>query len=185
MPSPVADPVEADQSAALMRLAFRRYASGVMLLTYQDDDGETYGMTATSVCSVSVDPPSVLACVNRRARTHDAVIRGKRFAISLLAEQHRRISEYCAMPGSVKTLPARWIVERPQGVAVIRDALGSMQCRLSKTYAAGTHSIFIGAFNDVELGVDGNPLLYFEGADRSMREVEEELSCSEAAGIIW
>jgi flavin reductase (DIM6/NTAB) family NADH-FMN oxidoreductase RutF len=76
-----------DSPAVLMRQAFRRYVSSVMVPTYTDADHHAYGMTATSVCSVSVEPPTILACVNRQARTHREIVRGRRFAVSLLAEE--------------------------------------------------------------------------------------------------
>ncbi len=177
--------IEPSTAQVLLREAFRRYASGVMLLTYSDADGHAYGMTATSVCSVSIDPPTILACVNRRARTHDEIVRLKRFAISLLSREQRNISEFCAQPGATKRLPDGWIVKDADKVATVRGSLGSVQCRLSKTYAAGSHSIFLGSVVDVELGPAGNPLLYFAGAYRSMREDDEEVSWSERAGIIW
>jgi flavin reductase (DIM6/NTAB) family NADH-FMN oxidoreductase RutF len=174
-----------DSPAFLMRQAFRRYVSSVMVLTYTDADHHAYGMTATSVCSVSVEPPTILACVNRQARTHREIVRGRRFAVSLLAEEQRLVSEFCAAPGSRKRLPNNWVVESPGRVPVVREALGSLQCELSEVHEAGSHSIFIGSVVGVELGPPANPLLYFDGAYRSIGEVEEELSCLEQAGIIW
>lgn len=168
-----------------MRHAFRRYASGVMVLTHRDPDGRAYGMTATSVCSVSVKPPTLLACVNRSARSHRQIVQGRRFAITMLSDGQRYISEYCAAPGAVKQLPASWIDEREDRVPVIQGGLGSIQCRLAKKYGIGTHSILIGSVVGVELGSPGKPLLYFEGTYRSMKEVGEELAWSDPVGIIW
>jgi GntR family transcriptional regulator, transcriptional repressor for pyruvate dehydrogenase complex len=180
-----AGPSVADPAAGMMRQAFRRYASGVMLLTYVDEEGHAFGMTATSVCSVSADPPTILACVNRAARTHQEIVRKKRFAISLLSHAQRQVSEFCATPGSMKRLPDEWLTTLESKVPVIRDALGSVQCQLTQTLNAGSHTVLLGSVVDVELGPEGNPLLYFGGAYRSIRDVEEELACSETAGIIW
>jgi DNA-binding FadR family transcriptional regulator/flavin reductase (DIM6/NTAB) family NADH-FMN oxidoreductase RutF len=175
----------AEPASMLMRQAFRRYASGVMLLTYIDGQGNAYGMTATSVCSVSAEPPTILACVNREARTREEIIRNKRFAISLLSHSQRQVSEFCSRAGSLKLLPAEWVTSLEGKVPVIRDALGSVQCVLSQTLDAGSHTVLIGSVVDVELGPEGNPLLYFGGAYRSIQNADEEGSWSEAAGIIW
>jgi DNA-binding FadR family transcriptional regulator/flavin reductase (DIM6/NTAB) family NADH-FMN oxidoreductase RutF len=184
-PPPADQGTASDPASALMRQAFRRYASGVMLLTYADDEGQAFGMTATSVCSVSADPPTILACVNRAAKTHDEIVRNKRFAISLLSHAQRGISEFCARPGAPKGLPGEWVADVDGKVPVIRDALGSVQCRLTQTVNAGSHTVLIGSVIDVELGPEGNPLLYFGGAYRSIRDVGEDSSWSDRAGIIW
>ncbi|MFZ0180670.1 MAG: flavin reductase [Candidatus Dormiibacterota bacterium] len=176
---------QAEPASALMRQAFRRYASGVMLLTYVDDGKQAFGMTATSVCSVSAEPPTILACVNRAARTHDEIVRNKRFAISLLSHAQRDVSEFCSKPGAPKGLPDDWIAAEEGKVPVVRDALGSVQCRLTQTLNAGSHTVLIGSVVDVELGPEGNPLLYFGGAYRSIRDVGEDSSWSDRAGIIW
>lgn len=177
--------VAADQTSGLMRQAFRRYASGVMVITYRDARGRNFGMTATSVCSVSVDPPTVLACINRQARTHGHIVQGKRFAISMLSVDQRHIAEHCALPCSSKELPEAWIVESSDQLPVIRDALGSIQCQLSKRITANTHSILIGSVIGVELGRPGKPLLFFEGGYRAMREIGEELQWLGAGATIW
>lgn len=178
-------PQVVDLPAASMQQAFRRYASSVMLLAYLGPDGKAYGMTATSVCSVSIDPPIILACINRRNRSHPEILRSKRFSISMLSHHQSHISEFCAKPGAVKQLPESWLATVGRDVPVVRDAVAAIQCQLSETVEAGSHSVVFGAVNAVELGPENNPLLYFGGAYRSIRDVEEESSCFVQAGIIW
>src|SRR5690606_38117209 len=69
---------------AAFRDALSRYASGVVIVTTRDRTGTPHGFTATSFCSVSLDPPLVLVCLARSARCHAAFAQTDAFAVSVL-----------------------------------------------------------------------------------------------------
>jgi flavin reductase (DIM6/NTAB) family NADH-FMN oxidoreductase RutF len=145
------------------RLAFRRLASGVALLTYRDREGRAQGMTATAVCSLSAEPAQLLACVDRRGRSRDAIVAAGRFAVNLLGQRHRALSQACARAGGDKSLGAHagagW-----GGVPVVEDALASLVCSLAAVHEQATHSICVGRIVAVRFGPEDRPLVWFDGA---------------------
>jgi len=156
------------------RQAFRRHALGVTVLTYRDAEGHPRGMTATSVCSVSADPPQLLACINRRGRTRDAILASGRFAVNILAESHRAVSEMCARPGPQKALLGEWVADGSTAVPVIRESLANFECAVVHVYEESTHSICIGRILAISLGAPSNPLVYFDGAYHTLARLAEE-----------
>lgn len=153
-----------------MRRALRSLAAGVTIVTFRDAEGRPHGMTANAVCSVSLEPPQVLACVNRAGRTYAAIDAARRFGVSVLHEGQRAIAEFCARPAADKRLDARWIDSRLAGdaPAAIAGALCHLDCTVGATFPAGTHAIVVGRVARILLGDDGAPLTYFRGAYRRL-----------------
>ncbi len=69
-------PVEVDPEQ--FKTGMRSLAGAVNIIT-SAHASHRYGMTATAVCSVSADPPTLLVCINKLASTHDAIGKGKVF----------------------------------------------------------------------------------------------------------
>ena len=83
-----------DQLAAQTKLALRRLASAVAVVTCRD--GQTrHAMTATAVNAMSMQPPSMIVCINRSAAFHAAVSRAGSFAINILHRDQVQISMGC------------------------------------------------------------------------------------------
>lgn len=143
------------------RLALRRLASGISVLTYLDGS-VARGMTATAVCSVSASPPKLLACVNRQARTRDRILEAGDFAVNFLAASHRLLSEFCAVPRQEKAVKPQWL-QAGSSHPAITGALAHLQCTVEQVYEEATHSIIIGAVVRIQIGRSAAPLVYFEG----------------------
>ncbi|TVZ39165.1 flavin reductase (NADH) [Alteromonadaceae bacterium 2753L.S.0a.02] len=124
----------------------RRLVSGVCIVTARDARGERYAMTATSVTSVSGEPPSLLVCVNEKARIHQAISETDYFCISVLAPKHKQISVNCATPESAASRfeHGHWAKHEVSGVYYLSDAQAVFFCRKAQAIGYGTHSIFIG-----------------------------------------
>lgn len=153
-----------------MKQALRRLATGVTVVTFRDERGEPSGMTANAVCSVSLEPPQVLACLNRASRSFMAIQAAGRFGVSILNEGQRVIAEFCARPGADKRLDARWIDRRlpAEAPSAIAGALSHLDCTLAASFEAGTHAIVVGRVERILLGDDVEPLAYFKGAYRQL-----------------
>jgi flavin reductase (DIM6/NTAB) family NADH-FMN oxidoreductase RutF len=153
-----------------MRQAMRSVAAAVTIITYRDDGGAACGMTASAVCSVSLEPPQILACVNRASRTYAAIEAARRFGVSVLNEGQREIAEFCARPSADKRLDARWLDRRLTGAApaAIAGALCHLDCAVAAGVEAGTHAIVVGRVQGILLGDDAPPLTYFRGAYRQL-----------------
>jgi flavin reductase len=158
---------------AEFRKAMGCFATGVTVITV-DQDGEVHGMTANAFASVSLDPQLVLVCVDHRARTHAHLHAKKRFGINVLAEDQQGISEYYARSSEThqhaEEAGARF--DRTQhGTPVLHGALAYLECRLHSAQDAGDHTIFIAEVEDAVVR-EGEPLLYFRGKYRSVREAQ-------------
>jgi flavin reductase (DIM6/NTAB) family NADH-FMN oxidoreductase RutF len=143
----------------------RQLASGVTLITTVHD-GRRAGLTATAVCSVSAEPPQLLACINRRSETHRVIARSGVFAINVLASDQQRLAEIFAgatdVYGDRRFEQAGWR-ELATGAPVLASCLATFDCRVVESMAAATHSIFIGKVEAMTLDPDLDPLVYVEG----------------------
>ena len=127
------------------RIGMRRLASAVSVVTTAAQ-GERHGMTASAVCSVSAQPPQLLVCINRNARTHDLIERAKCFAVNVLgAEQVELARRFSlpSMPPADRFDHGSW-GELITGSPVLRDCVVAFDCRVDTAVESGTHTIFIG-----------------------------------------
>ena len=161
-----ADP-EPDSPVDLFRRAFRRHANGVTVLSYEGKAGVN-GMTATSVCSLAAQPPQLLACVSRAARTRNLIIEAGRFAVNILSEGQRDISELCSTSGGDKHLDTA-LIDQAGSYPFIRNALAALGCQVLQIYEGMTHSMIVGQVAEVRLGRQSLPLVYFEGTYNTVR----------------
>jgi flavin reductase len=157
---------DASRLSSLFREGFRRQAATVSILTYRDRGGQPCGMTATSVCSLSAAPPSLVVCVNRSAKTYDDVRRQGCFGIDFLAESQEELSTFCSKTGAEKHLSAAWLLEDQVSTApVLREALAHFDCQVTGAQDAFTHAIIVGKICDIWLNpLRTSPLLYFDGS---------------------
>jgi flavin reductase (DIM6/NTAB) family NADH-FMN oxidoreductase RutF len=143
----------------------RQLASGVTLITTVHE-GQRAGLTATAVCSVSAEPPQLLACVNRRSETHRVIDQSRVFAVNVLASDQQHLAQIFAgatdIYGDRRFEQAPW-TELATGAPVLSSCLASFDCRVVESVVAATHSIFIGSVEALVLEPDLDPLVYVEG----------------------
>ena len=138
----------------------RRFAACVNVVTSLHDDVMN-GMTATAVCSVSADPPSVLVIVNKSNRSHPLIKDSGSFAVNVLSSEQEAVAMHFA---SRQPEPFTGIEYRVgvTGCPIIIGVDAHLECTVSQSVEFGTHSIFIGHI--VSCAVSGNsPLLYHDG----------------------
>ena len=136
-----------------MRWAFRRLVTGV---TVRDEQDRPTGMTASAVASVSLEPPSMLVCINRGTRTWELIRERRRFGVSVLGEGQRHIAEHSARPGVDKELNARWLDCRVASDAppAIAGALSHLTCAVDRVVEVGTPAIVVA---EMLMGAVGAP----------------------------
>jgi len=143
----------------------RQLASGVTLITTACG-GRWAGLTATAVCSVSAEPPQLLACINRQAETHRMIAGSGAFAVNVLAAKQHRLAQVFAgasgVYGDHRFDEAEWCTLLT-GAPVLTPCLASFDCRLIEIVPAASHSIFIGEVVAVQLEPALDPLVYVEG----------------------
>jgi flavin reductase (DIM6/NTAB) family NADH-FMN oxidoreductase RutF len=159
-------PIDAD----LFRGTLANWASGVTVVTARRGD-EVRAMTASAFCSLSLDPPLVLVCVDKNAIMHGFLEGNDAFAINILARHQEDVSRACA---SRKVEESRRLEGIPYhaevtGAPILDEALGYLDCRLEAAYPGGDHTIFVGRV-EAAGAREGEPLLYFRGKYRSLAQ---------------
>lgn len=148
---------------ARFRASMRLVASSVAVITAAHK-GERGGLTATAVCSLSVEPPLILVCVNRSSRTHRLIVRGRRFCVNYLSDDHHHVARIFATGQGLpeeKFAAGSW-TERRHGTPVLAGCLATMECTVRRKFDEGTHTVFIGAVDTVEMRPELTPLIYLQ-----------------------
>jgi len=144
----------------------RRLGASVCIITTRRPDGSRNGLTATAVCSLSADPPMLLACLNRSSNSFRPVVEAGVFAVNVLSLQDAATADQFAgaRPAAEKFLVGDW-GEGPTGAPILTTALAAFDCQVDKVVEAGTHGILLGLVHHVMLGDAAKaPLLYAAGA---------------------
>lgn len=141
------------------REALSHFASGVTVVTTRNAAGQSVGLTASAFTSVSLEPPWVLVCVDRKSDSHDSLIHAGWFAINILARDQEALSRRFATAEGDKFagIPYRTGIH---GLPVFDDALTVLECRLIHTYNGGDHTICVGEVETARV-LSGEPLLYY------------------------
>jgi 3-hydroxy-9,10-secoandrosta-1,3,5(10)-triene-9,17-dione monooxygenase reductase component len=143
------------------RTALAGLPTGVTVVAAGGPQGPA-GATANAVCSLSIEPMLMLACLDRGSRTLLAVQAADRFGISVLHEGQEEIARSFATKAPVAE---KWdgVAWSPRdGIPAIDDALIWIACDLRDVIAAGDHVIVTGEVTDLEAG-EGNPLVFHGG----------------------
>ena len=156
------------------RRGMRRVAGTVTVVTTRGPNGERRGATATAVCSLTVDPPSVMACINRQTWVGRLAPESGNFAVNVLSADDVAIAETFA--GRTKVEPearfqsGNWRAG-DTGAPILDDALSVFDCQLEKAIDFASHVILIGRVVRTWIGPDeGPPLVYVEGGYTSTRQ---------------
>jgi cob(II)yrinic acid a,c-diamide reductase len=149
--------------AHVYRNAMAQYAGHVQLIT-TEHDGVRRGVTITAACSVSDNPPTVLACLNSGNEKNAIFLKSGKFALNSLGLRHRNLSDAFAGFGGLSdddrfTL-AKWST-LATGAPVLDDALVSFDCNIVDVKPMSTHLILLGQVEAIHFGKPGEPLLYF------------------------
>lgn len=138
-----------------------RFATGVTVVTTAHD-GEMRGMTANSFTSVSLEPISVLICVNREAITHRILSAAGVFGVNILTAAQEALSRTCARPDTPEASLEGVPYHRGEtGAPILDEALAYLDCRVAGSFEFGTHTIFIGEVVDAGFA-DGAPLIFYQ-----------------------
>jgi flavin reductase len=143
------------------RQAMRRVASTVNVITIRVG-GEPMGITATAMSTISLDPPSLLVCINQAASLHAPMGDMSHFRVNVLHRDQRSIAGMFADRGQQELrFLSGWDLDC--GAPRLIDAQAAMLCRRIDHHRFGTHSIFIGQVEEVLFRDEIDPLVYLNG----------------------
>jgi flavin reductase len=145
------------------RNAMRNLAGAVTIVTTHWD-GVDFGMIATSVTSLSAEPPSLLVCVNRTASSHAALARSGRFCVYLLSSRHLELPEVfsSARRRASRFREGTWTLDEcsPR----LSGAHALFHCFTERMIEHHSHTIFVGGVPRIETTAGSDPLLYHQAA---------------------
>jgi flavin reductase (NADH) len=160
---PTKSPLAAGQVATAERFRgmMAMFPTGVAVVTTTDDDGLPRGMTCSSVCSVTLRPPTLLVCLRCGSPTLAAVRRNGTFAVNLLHDEARATAELFASGAPDRFDRITWDIGTDSGVPhLVRDAHSIADCQVVRADAVGDHMIVVGEAIRIRHGAGSVPLLY-------------------------
>jgi 3-hydroxy-9,10-secoandrosta-1,3,5(10)-triene-9,17-dione monooxygenase reductase component len=143
------------------RAALGRFASGVSVVTGKTADEQLFGITVSAFTSVSLNPPLILICIDKRSTTHDHFAEGNHFAVNILGEDQELQSRRFASREADKFAGIGYAAG-VTGAPLLDGALACLECRIVHAYEGGDHTIIVGEIEATRLH-ESKPLLYFRG----------------------
>ncbi len=151
-------------SAGAFRGAMRQLASGVSVITAGAGEDRS-GMTVTSVSSLSIDPPSLIVCVNKQSSTWPLLLRHQVFGLNVLSAGQRDVA--VRFSGHELTGAARFgdepVVTAETGAPLLANALAAFDCEADALVDYHSHAIVVGRVKAVRVTEGGSALLYWRG----------------------
>jgi flavin reductase (DIM6/NTAB) family NADH-FMN oxidoreductase RutF len=145
---------------ASFKLAMRRFPAAVSVIT-SADQSRRHGMTATAVTSLSLDPPSLIVCINRATLLHDIMQVGRHFCVNVLRRNQAGLSSAFsgALAPEARFGCGTWHTSG-EGLSYLAQAQANIFCRKVAAVPYGTHTIFIGEAEGVNVHDPVEPLIY-------------------------
>jgi flavin reductase (DIM6/NTAB) family NADH-FMN oxidoreductase RutF len=142
--------------------AMRRYPSGVTVVTAAPESQPPQAITVSAFCSVSLDPPLVLVCLNNNGRAATAIAAEQCFTVNVLSADQQEDSRACTAPTEDRLATVEW-QPGSNGVPVLARACAVFECERYALHPAGDHVILVGRVTNVRLRDDLGPLAYHDG----------------------
>ncbi len=144
------------------RTALGSFPTGVAVVTTTASAQHHLGITVNSFTSVSLDPPLVLWCMDKKSDRYHAFTKAKSYTVSILGTEHREVSARLATQGN-HNLDGIALRATSLGPPALADALASFECEAEAMHEAGDHAILIGRVVRFSRHDDGAPLVFFRG----------------------
>ncbi len=159
-----ADPTTPEIDPGELRAAMSRFPTGVTVVTAPTADGPA-GLAANAVTSLSLEPPLMLACLDRGSRTLRAVEAAGRFGVNVLGAEGEELARAF---GRKIPMAEKWEGvghSDRDGLPRLDAAIVFIACTMRDVLAGGDHVIVTGAVDSIAER-DGSPLLFVDGAYR-------------------
>lgn len=164
-------------SVGSFRAAMRQLPGGVSVVTSGRDGGRT-GLVATSVSSLSAEPPTLMFGLNLASSTALVLRRQGAFAVNFLAASHADVAERFSgrrgEKGEERYAGAHWS-EGVTGSALLDGALASLDCEVEELIERHTHAIVIGRIREIRIGRQQPALIYRDGRFESSLSPQQSL----------
>jgi steroid delta-isomerase-like uncharacterized protein len=150
----------ADLDLDLMKAFNRQFITGVTVITTKDGD-KPRGLAANAYCSVSVEPPLVLVCVQKTSSTYPALFSSSHLGINILGTEQRETVKVFASKSTDKFAEVDWH-EGPKGSPLLDGSAASLEAEIQERFQAKTHTVFICRVRHAEID-ESAPMVYKAG----------------------
>jgi flavin reductase len=144
------------------REAMSRLGAAVNIITTHDEAGDS-GLTASAVCSVTDDPPTLLVCINRNSSQNERFKQAGLLCVNVLTHEHQELSPIFAgegnLPMAARFAMASW-TRLATGAPALTGAAASLDCEIDQITEVGTHSVFFCVVRAIQLGAASSGLIY-------------------------
>ena len=142
--------------------AMRGITSTVTVVSAKNGENKQ-AMTATSVASLSLDPPSMLVCINREASIHEVMKEGLGFCINILSLGQENLADICSIKEKEEQrfLEGNW--SELENIPYNSDSQSNLFCNCVQAIQNSTHTIYVGEVTKVINKNTFDPLLYKDG----------------------
>lgn len=139
-----------------------RHPAGVTVVTTVDAGGDSFGLTVSAFCTVSLEPPRLLVVIDKLSYSLPALLESKAFTVSLLATGTEDLAMHFASkdPNKFDTLPPDSFTALATGPALVADSTAYLECTTTQEIEAGDHWILIGRVERGKILSEDEPLLY-------------------------
>jgi flavin reductase (DIM6/NTAB) family NADH-FMN oxidoreductase RutF len=144
-----------------LRNVMGNFATGVTIITTKDAAGKPFGLTANAFSSLSLDPPLLLICVDKKVDCYACFDESNVFGVNFLSEGQDALSTRFATKGIEKFDGVSYTLGE-LGVALLDGALAHIECKIASAYDGGDHTIYVGEIQKAAVLGD-HPLLFFRG----------------------
>lgn len=164
--------------AASFRQAFRHLAGGVSVITTGHGADRT-GLTATSVSSLSAEPPTIMFGLNLSSSTFPALARNRSFGVNFLNATQKQVADRFAgrngEKGAARYADAEW-TSGVTGSPLLIGALAALDCEVEEFIKRHSHAIVIGRVRHVRISSNDAALVYWRGDYERLGWMAEEAS---------
>ncbi|HCN70197.1 MAG TPA: flavin reductase [Pusillimonas sp.] len=147
------------------RAAMRQLAGGVSVITAAHGNDRT-GLTATSVVSISMNPPELFISVNRSSSSWPVIEKSGKFGINVLQQDQQIVAEHFSGKGGRKGAERYadddWY-QTPDGVWLSNRALAAFACDVDKVWMHREHALIAGLVTRISVHAGQQPLTYWHG----------------------
>jgi flavin reductase ActVB len=133
----------------------------VTVVTTKAADGSDQGMTVSAFCSVSLEPPLVLICIEKTASVHDVLTRAPGFVVNILSAKQEQIARRFSIV-DIDRFEGVGFSRTRNGIVVLDDVLGIIECNRFALHDAGDHTVIVGEV-EATRAENGSPLIYYRG----------------------
>ncbi len=145
------------------RNTLAKFCTGVTIVTTKNQEG-MHGLTVNAFTSVSLDPPLILVCIQKNGLSHSSLCECETFVVNILSIEQKELSDRFANPAMDSEDRFRDLSFRvsKNGVPILADNLGHLECRVVNQFEGGDHTIFIGQVENGDFSEGKQPLLFYE-----------------------